>query len=281
MSLSTIIAKPEVRDKFKQALKKPKLPKSAELVAPPLSPRYGLVGTAFDYLFRFMMKRALPSAIDTTWIAEQWLDRPMSDEEMKSMNAIADKANTIVRIARERYSEYLSNGRLSQSIIASAIGLAQLDQVFRIQVIDPELGVVHPEDIQDLEALASLVDINAFLGKHLILLNPTFGKASALVRGADADAFVDGTLYELKVTKNLGLPPDMFNQVMGYVVLNEIDGIGEIKPKPRIKAAAVYYARHAYLFKFNVEDVIDEAGLKELSQWLTEFAERTYPRLRK
>jgi hypothetical protein len=268
MSLSTLVALAEVRAKFKESLKKPKLPKAADLVAPPISSRYGLVGTAFDYLFRFLLKRANPQAVDKGWVAEQWLSRPMPESELRILSGIADRVDPLISEAKGRYSDYLRTGEITEGLIKSAIYLAQIDQIVRIHAIDPELGVAHSDDVKDLQRLVEVLDIGAFLGKDITLLNPTFGKASVSVGGADADAFIDGTLYEIKVTKNLELPPDMFNQVMGYVLLNEIDGIGQIAPKPIIESAAIYFARHAMVFKFSVEDVIAPMDMKKLAHWL-------------
>ena len=53
MSLTTFLAKPDVREKFSSEFAKPKLQVKKEIIALPLTKRYGLVGTAFDYLVRF------------------------------------------------------------------------------------------------------------------------------------------------------------------------------------------------------------------------------------
>src|SRR5271157_3404860 len=99
MSLSTLVTRPKVRAKFKELFKKPKLPKTAELVAAPISLRYGLVGTAFDYLFRFMIKRANPKAVENEWIAEQWLNRPMTETEMRVLDGMAKVVDPLISTA--------------------------------------------------------------------------------------------------------------------------------------------------------------------------------------
>src|SRR5690606_7604873 len=58
--------------------------------------------------------------------------------------------------------------------------------------------------------------------KSKVEFNPSFGAASALVEGADADIWIDGTLYDFKTTKsNSGRKQDIL-QMVGYYLLNEI-----------------------------------------------------------
>jgi cation transport regulator ChaC len=63
-----------VRQRFRNEFTKPPFKIEKELVAPPLSTRHGTVGTAFDYLFRFVIKRLNRSARDrSVWVAEEAL----------------------------------------------------------------------------------------------------------------------------------------------------------------------------------------------------------------
>jgi hypothetical protein len=62
MSLNAFLARRDVREKFREEFPKPKLAENKELLALPLSKRYSLVGTAFDYLLRFYLERLNPKA---------------------------------------------------------------------------------------------------------------------------------------------------------------------------------------------------------------------------
>lgn len=104
-------------------------------------------------------------------------------------------------------------------------------------------------------------------------MNPTFGKASRLVGGADADLLIDETLIEIKAVKNLDLKRDHFNQLMGYVILNRLGCIGDnIKPKPKITKVAIYFARYGHLEVFDLNKLINSDTFPNFVKW---FNERT------
>ena len=74
MSLTSFLNKKDVREKFREEFPKPTFNIKKELLAPPFTKRYGLVGTAFDYLLRFYIKYLNPSAITKPWVAERGLE---------------------------------------------------------------------------------------------------------------------------------------------------------------------------------------------------------------
>ena len=57
MSLTSFLERKDVRERFRQEFDMPRMKTKRELLAPPLSNRYSLVGTAFDYLARFYVER--------------------------------------------------------------------------------------------------------------------------------------------------------------------------------------------------------------------------------
>lgn len=286
MSLKTFLELAEVKDGFRQAFKLPKLSSPRKLLAPPLSTRYSLVGTAFDYLLRFELQRLNNKAIVQPWIAEQgvWaIDRQSLgsasydiDERSHSFvrNPISDRAHEMLKQAQVQTEKLLSSGKVSSALLTSTIHLAQLDVAYRVGYIDENLGIAFPEDIQDLNNLLEIVPRNLFLAKKLCLLNPTFGKASTLVAGADADLLIDDMLVDIKTTKNFKMERDNFNQLLGYVVLNEIDAIGGIKPRPRIARVAIYFARHAHLESYEIQELIEKEKLQDFVKWFVEIAKQ-------
>jgi len=76
MSLTSFLERKDVRERFRQEFDMPRMKTKRELLAPPLSNRYSLVGTAFDYLARFYVKRLNPDAITKAWIAERAIRKP-------------------------------------------------------------------------------------------------------------------------------------------------------------------------------------------------------------
>jgi len=72
MSLTKLIAEPEIRARLQKLILRQVFDGGRKLLAPPLTKNYSLVATAFDYLFRFYLKRLNPQAIEREkWIAEE------------------------------------------------------------------------------------------------------------------------------------------------------------------------------------------------------------------
>lgn len=74
MSLTTFVEKNEVRKKIDENFPKPSLGiTEGGIVAPPRTKNYTLVGTAFDYLFRFWLEANNENVETGIWIAHQSL----------------------------------------------------------------------------------------------------------------------------------------------------------------------------------------------------------------
>jgi hypothetical protein len=305
MSLTSFLERKDVRDRFRQEFAMPGMKVKRELLAPPLSNRYSLVGTAFDYLVRFYVERLNPYAITRRWIAEQvlldlswmpiWRHNSQSDTTvygfswMPQEDFIKDKRGTILRFsdlekkirqiverARVDYADFLSSGRITDELVESALLLAQVDTIFRAKVVDKNLGDVHKEDIEDLSKLISLIDLQFFKASRLCLLNPTFGDASLLVGGADADLVIDDAIIDIKTTKNFGLDREDFNQLMGYFVLHEIAGFGNLAPRQSITRVGIYFARFGYLHTIDLDGIIRPETFPDFVKWFITRARQEY-----
>ena len=289
MSLTTFLKTKDVKERFCQQFNMPKLTVEKALLAPPLSNRYSLVGTAFDYLMRFYLKWLNPDAATSKWVAELSITHPLSpllkDVVVKyetreiisyTETELTRKAHWILEQAKTDYSTYLSSGQISQQLLESALRLAQLDPIFRARFVDENLGTVYKEDIDDLRQLMSIVESGLFKAIHLCLLNPTFGEASRLVGGADADLLIDDKIIDIKTTKNLQLKRDYFDQLIGYFVLHEIASIGGLEPKPKISTVGIYFSRHAYLYTLELQDIIDAETFPGFVSWFIDRAKQEH-----
>lgn len=299
MSLTSFLKNnQDVRARFRQEFKKPRFAVKKDLLAPALTKRYSLIGTAFDYLMRFHLKHLNPDAVTSRWIAELAVNKVIeaaitaaglevvysaeTGETWAFDKAIGEipapvtdetrKVKQIVEQAKEVYNEYLSSGEITDKLIESSLLLAQLDPIFRAGYIDENIGTVYEKDVTDLRNLISIVDPDTFRAKQLCMLNPNFGEASMLVGGADADLVIDDTLIEIKTTKRLELQRSHFDQLMGYYTLHEIAGVGELRPKPEIKKVAVYFSRHAYLHILDLHEIIDKHTFPDFVQWFIDRA---------
>lgn len=276
MSLTSFIKVKQVREKFQQTFVMPDFNYQTALLAPPLTENYMLVGTAFDYLLRFYLKRLNPSAITKTWVAEQAVRQIPEIFGWGTSYSIFDrswyektynKGLMILNEAKQFYAGYLQFGQITREIIKSAILLAQLDKIYREGRLDLNFGVVDDRDITDLENLIHLVKPAMFSTKNICLLNPTFGEASELVSGADADLLIDDVLIDIKTTKYLKFDRLMLHQLAGYYMLHKIGGIGDILGNYEINKLGIYFSRHGELFTFDVKDLIAENTIPQFLNW--------------
>jgi len=283
MSLTKFLQNRDVKQRFRQEFVMPKMAVTQEILAPPLSTRYSLIGTAFDYLLRFYLKWLNPDAVTSQWVAEHASDyllfivgRSSKIDYFEEIELIREKAQWIIKQAKADYEDYLSSGQITDQLIESALRLAQLDPIVRAGVVDENLGNVYKEDVDDLRQLISLVEPRLFKASRLCLLNPTFGEASQLVGGADADLMIDDAIIDIKTTKNLRLQRDHFNQLIGYFVLHEIAGVGGLIPKPVITKVGIYFSRFGYLHMIDVSSVIHPETFSGFVEWFIARAKQEY-----
>lgn len=116
-----------------------------------------------------------------------------------------------------------------KKILSAAIYFSKLEQIHRCKIVPEDLDELLL-DKYDEEILIDLINLcDAFNNKFIdsgivnensdVVFNPHFGRASLLVGGADADIFIDGTLYDFKVTKSNGYKWQEFGQIIGYYLL--------------------------------------------------------------
>lgn len=266
MSLTTFLANKDIKERLSQEFPKAKFNLKKKILASPITKHYSLVGTAFDYLMRFYLKHINPCAVESSWVAE--LVVPKVEDNKRLLKKVVN----IISEAKTTYSRYLKSGRMDDELIRSAILLAQLDPIFRADIIDENIGIIDDGDTTDLENLISIVRPEFFKAKKLCILNPTFGIASQLVGGADADILIDNTLIDIKTTKDLKLDRKYFNQIIGYYILFKIGGINDVSPKPEIETLGIYYSRYGELYTISVKDVIDDGRLPAFIRWFEKRA---------
>jgi hypothetical protein len=263
MSLTSLIkSDKELRDKIRTTFSRPQLEKNKPLLVEPLTKRYGLVGTAFDYIFRFFLEKTNNAQNSSkVWIAEQAIELLIPNEE------VYETGSEIIKNVKELKKEFIETGNLSQELIRQTLRMSYIDPVFRAGVGIEYIGAdADKADIEDIEKQFALIEEELFRSEEICLLNPTFGEASSLVGGADADFLVDDKLIDIKTTKKLELNLNDFCQVIGYLVLHRISGIDGRK-EIEINQLGIYYSRYGYLFLFNIQDLIDEGSLQTFTEW--------------
>ncbi len=259
----------DVKAKFRVVFPKPKIT-DGELVAPPVTQNYMLVGTAFDYLLRFHLERRYPFAVAQPWIASH------AEFLVKSDSEIHKKVQLILDEAKQQHDAYLANGHVTDTLLRSCLLLAQLDPIFRRNLIVPDLGYVNDGDVLDLRRLLTSVRSEFFQPQSVCLLDPTFGAGSVLVGGADVDLVLDDALVEIKTTKEPRLQQDHYNQIIGYYLLSTFGSIDGAPPGHTIQRVAIYSARYATLHLFPIETIASQATFASFTDWFSARAKQEF-----
>ena len=276
MSLTSYLSDKEhqvLRDKFKTEFTKPKFEFYNNLIAPPLTLNYGIIGTAFDYLLRFYIQfQNKGKFIDTnSWVAESGFSglKIALSNDAKKVSAISKRFEDI----KKYHSIFIKKGKITDELIAGSLFLAKLDLFVRSRMIAPDLLFEEKLDIQDLKNLYSGLDEKLFSANDRCILNPIFGEGSLLVGGADADLILDDTLIDIKVTKNLKLERDYLNQIIGYYILSLIGDINFQYERKTIKYVAIYFARHSFLWKIPILELGDYTKIENFKNWFIDYFE--------
>lgn len=293
MSLTSFLNIPQVKEKFAKTFvfKSPKL--TGQIRAPPQTDHYTLMGTAFDYLLRFHIERLNPHSIKKKWIAELAVESTKEEKfewntlqkyidcktpRKESEPTISEKISNGFIESKNEYLKFIKDGGASDKLLESCIFLAKLDPIIRAGVFqfNPRiLDVVDDGDIYDLRKLISIVDFSLFKSKNLSILNPTFGKASSLIGGADADLIIDDKLIDIKTTKNLIITRSHINQIIGYYLLTKIGGI-EGEENQRINKIGLYFSRYGKLYEIPVSFIEENPELPEFMKWFENKARKTF-----
>jgi len=265
MSLSSLLQSKEVRGKFNEMINYPKLKRTLEIKAPPITRHYSLVGTAFDYLLRFKLKLINKNASDKTWVAYAGYGRIKED----SLHQQHINAMNIIEEAEKVYGQYTDGLQVIPELIRSSLYLAKLDIYFRSGVLDEDLKSVEKGDIEDLNNLYKIINPAEWIAKERCLLNPTFGSASAYIGGADADILIDNKLIEVKTVQGFDSYKQFINQLVGYYILNRQDNCQTTGVT--IQKVGLYFSRYASLQEFSIQEIITDKKADELWEWMKEF----------
>lgn len=302
LSLSKFIELPDVKAKLRQEFVKPRFSEDKPLLAPVITSNPQKIGTALDYLLRFYANYLNPKAEPSKWTAEESLEilgRFKDDnaiivnsksrigkarnvdqlsagyiEECKELKIKSySEAKKTVAEAKKNFSAYLNSGKMSDSLIASALSLAKLDELKRAGYLPPKkLSKPDKDDMEDLRQLFSIINPKTFKADHTCVLNPRFGPKAAKLISADGDIVIDDILIDIKTVKNLKVDRRIFNQLLGYYTLYRIGGIQGMPPNNQINRLGVYFSRHGYLHTFKVEDLINESTYLDFIAWFKKRA---------
>lgn len=215
-----------------------------------------VVGTAFDYLARWIIAKTCLTN------REQAIEGLVAERGIYLCRYAASKNNIDMQDAYKKAlkmcRQYI-NGKTSKSeIIEVAIFFAKLEQLVRRGTFpfDVDLEYIFVFENEIIEDLAKLFDLfeekfilsGLVTAESKVVYNPTFGGASAICGGADADIYIDGTLYDFKCTQKHGYMWNDVAQILGYYLLDNIakknNDENNFLKEYEIKRIAFYRARY-------------------------------------
>lgn len=146
---------------------------SPECVAPPISERPAHVGTAFDYLLRFLLCSLNPEAVkDRRWVAEAAVQLLPADDQEIALDTI--------EFAKAARDTFVDSGTLGGDVLEAVLQLAHLDVVVRTRSDGEERlptdDPVSKPDLEDLRQLYEVIPRHQFQAESLCYLNPALGE---------------------------------------------------------------------------------------------------------
>jgi len=246
-------------------------------VAPAETKHYQLVGTAFDYLFRFEVQRRNPNAKSTGWVASMAVEllKPDLSEEAGTARqwpgvpdpiGLANEGDDILKEARAAHLQYLRlrdpTTEQVAEVASHALRLAKLDFIYRAGFIDPDLKGVDPLDVRDLVRLCHAIPFEAAMSMCMgdgVWLNPRFGLFSVGIQGADADIVAGHALIDLKTSIKPDVGPHLA-QIVGYSMLAEAYRKDGDPTFPEVESLGLYFSRQGTLVSFPMAPVRDHPG---------------------
>lgn len=274
MSLTSYLTDPNhqaLKTKFKTEFPFPGFTHKDELIASPLTKNYGIIGTAFDYLLRFYLQfhNKDNCIVNDEWVAYIGYEGIRNVWKKDKIETL--KLSKRFSKAKKRHQLFLETGNLTDELISDTLFLAKLDLYVRSRLIAPDIFIENKLDIEDLRNLYNGINSSVFATTEKCFLNPHFGDGSALVRGADADIILGDTLIDVKVTKNLKIEREYFNQIIGYYILSLIGKINFEHSGKIIKNVGIYFARHGLLWKLPVSSLGNDKKIEDFKNWFVSY----------
>lgn len=248
-----------------------------------------LTGTAFDYLLRFELQRRAPHATHRTWVAEHvptLLDPGTTPGRHPSLTFIggtgthvpadelADRVGAVCTRARAAVDAFAQESAPSpdrlREVAAWAARLAKIDGIYRRNEVDVTFEEAPPELVAELVELLGVVPFDRLIHPDRVLLNPTFGAASALVGSADADLISGDTLFDFKTTKSSEVRGEHMDQLFGYFLLNRRAGL------PEIRRVGIYFSRYGRTRSGETAVWTGRPDFEATERWFFERAAEVY-----
>ncbi|MBO5336777.1 MAG: helix-turn-helix transcriptional regulator [Lachnospiraceae bacterium] len=225
-----------------------------------------VVGTAFDYIARWIVAKNVSRNREAAYedlIAERGLAACAYAAKEKKIDLVKKYKDAILMC-----KEFVEGERTINEIIKVSVFCAKLEHAHRmvIRPFDVDIEYIlscEEEIVKDLDNLVKVFEQKFVISglitnESKIVYNPTFGGASVICGGADADIYIDGTLYDFKCTKKTGYAWNESAQLLGYFLLDVIakkyKDSDDCLNGYDIKRIAIYRARYGEIEFVDIQD---------------------------
>ncbi len=242
-----------------------------------------LLGYAFDYLARWMVAGQINYNKDASFknlTAEEGVYRCEKYAQSRNKDDFHQLYKQYIKIVKQYV--YHSKETIDPVIIKTAIIFAKLERVVRSnrtpfditidELTKPETAIEN--ELSGLSATFHKCFIEDGIIKEdsVVVFNPRFGIASYLVGGADADIYIDGTLYDFKTTIKNGYAWSQFAQVLGYGFLSSLakcyHDSDNMLDSCEVNRIALYKARYGEIEYFDFPEWSMEGPGRRLEYFL-------------
>ena len=197
----------------------------------------------------------------------------MYETRWKAYNAIsfalnnieqANLFNDIIQVTDKNIDSFIQEPTdlNINKLVSSTQRLAYLDGV----PYNPREEIPMPDKLVHNE-LRQLFDIfeplKLFNPEKICILQPSLD-AGELVHGAHADLVIDSSIIEFKTNRVYEVTKQDFLQLIGYLVLAKMGGIGQIKDLD-IKQVGIYFARYGVFWSVHIDQIFSPNNLKNFT----------------
>lgn len=229
------------------------------------------VGTAFDYLARFITKhyqyKLKGTSHEETYVAQHGLNILLKKTDNEN-NKYQDIYNEALQIIDSYIKSEENDDKLFRKIINISVYFTKLEVFYRSGYTKEK-----EEDLKDkaefkvqrelfylsyIYKLGFEKRFNIMSKKCEVRYNPNMPKCALAVGGADADIIIENTLIDFKTSKYLTSIKEDFVQLICYYLFLRID-----YPEIEVESICLYYARYnkfiEYQFKKEDREKIERA----------------------
>ena len=269
MSLTRIIKEKDVSEKLRETIRDLKMEKKPDAEAP--SGKNDLVGIAFDYFLRFYAQRLNHKYFEKELIARKALPIvgpcdietfDLDGEPVYEKNENTDYALETLKDLDAFRKKYLKNGQISDNFLICILKVSQLDLIYRSGIFLGYFKKIEDYQVADLRKIVMNIKETYFMGKQYVIGNPSFGKASRLVGGADGDLIIDRKMVEVKTVKSTAKWKEYLSQLLAYYALLENGGVDGISFSVEIDTLSIYFSRHAEMVDFPIMSIFQSKNEK-------------------